>query len=266
MLEKEEHTNIGDEAPPTDIMDPQALEEAEAGSGSTGRSFVDGIRDCVPVVLGYVAIGFAFGVVGRTAGLSVMEVGLMSALLYAGSAQFVVTGMLGAAAPAPAIVVTVLLVNLRHFLYSAALAPYARKFAHWQNALIGAELTDETFALASSHLARGVAPSAAWLFGINLTAQTTWVLSTVGGAILGRAISDTRALGLDFALASMFAALLVLQITNRPRVRAAVTVALVGAVIGVGGALIVPASWAIVVAAVAAASAGVLIEGRKPWM
>ncbi len=225
----------------------------------------DGARACLPIILGYLAIGLAFGVVARTAGLSPLEVGMMSLLLYAGSAQFVAAGLIGAGASVSAIVITVFLVNIRHFLYGAALSPRVRHFPLWKSALIGAELTDETFSVAMNHLADGRVASAPWLFGLNVTAQATWLTATTTGALVGRAIPDTRALGLDFALAAMFAALLVLQISSHPRLRHAIVVAGVSAMIAVGGAQIVPASWAIIAAAVTSATAGVTLEEQTRW-
>jgi 4-azaleucine resistance transporter AzlC len=232
---------------------------------ATGERFRDGVRACLPVVMGYSVIGLAFGVLARTAGLSAPEVALMSLILYAGSAQFILAGLLDTGAAASAIVITIFLVNVRHLLYSAALAPHVRRLPAWQNVLVGAELTDETFAVATNHLAGERAGRAPWLFGLNLTAQVTWIVATTVGALVGSAIPDTSALGLDFALAAMFAALLVLLVVRRPRLRPAVAVAATGVVVGVGGALVVPASWAIIAAAVVAASVGVAIEGRAAW-
>ncbi len=222
--------------------------------------FYSGVRACLPVVLGYVAIGFAFGVVARSTGLVGAEVALMSAVLYSGAAQFVATGLIGVQAPVFAIVVTVFLVNVRHLLYSAALAPRLRGVSVWQNVLIGAQLTDETFAVAAGR-SRGDAPlSAAWTIGLNVTAQCTWVLASVAGAVLGQFVPNTEALGLDFALGAMFAALLVLQVMARPRVGVALLVAVLAAISAVVGAFAMPASWAIIVAAVVAASVGVVAE------
>src|SRR3990172_12658401 len=85
--------------------------------------FASGARAGLPVVLGYLSIGFAAGVVQRASGLSVAEVMLMSLVLYAGSAQFVAASMIAAASPPLAVIATVLFVNLRHLLLSAALPP-----------------------------------------------------------------------------------------------------------------------------------------------
>jgi 4-azaleucine resistance transporter AzlC len=227
------------------------------------KSFTAGIQDCLPVVLGYIAIGLAFGVVARTAGLSVLEVFLLSVFLYAGSAQFIFASMIAAASPLVVIVLTIFLVNIRHSLYSAALSPYLRNQPLWKNLLIGAQLTDETFALATNHLSKGHTAQPSWLFGINLTAQSTWVAATTLGALLGQAVSNVSTLGLDYALTAMFAALLVLQMANHPKIRAAIIVALLAALIAVGGTLVLSASWSILIAAMLAASAGLILEGKR---
>ena len=246
-------------------MQPEAaptLSRAWPGTHTAmGSRFVDGMRACVPIILGYVAVGLAFGVVARTSGLSPLEVGLMSLILYAGSSQFVAVSLLAGGASVSAIVVAVLLVNIRHLLYSAALAPRLHHLPTWQSTLVGSETTDETFAVIMSHQAGHRPRRARWFFGLNLTAHATWIAATTIGALVGRAIPDTRALGLDFALAAMFAALLILQIANQPRQRTAVLVACVAAVVAVGGAQVVSASWAVIAAAAAAATCGAVLEG-----
>ena len=226
--------------------------------------FLAGVRDCLPVVLGYLAIGLAFGVVARTAGLSVLEATLMSVLLYAGSAQFITVGLIAAGAPALATIVTVALVNIRHLFYSAALAPHLHRAPLWKNLLAGIELTDETFALAASRLGTGAAVQHSWLFGVNVTAQLTWVTATCVGALLGQRVSNVSALGLDFALTAMFAALLVLQIVHRPRLRISIGVAIAAALVAVAGGLLLSTSWAIVAAAVVAATLGMALEEKRP--
>ncbi len=234
----------------------------EAGDVEPAGGYFDGVKDASPVILGFIAIGLAFGVVAKTAGITVSEVALMSLILYAGSAQFVTVGLIAAGMPASAIVVTIFLVNVRHLLYSAAISPHVRHLSVWKNALIGAELTDESFAVASSRLARGLPASAGWFFGVNNASHATWVVCTTLGAILGSSIADTRVLGFDFALAAMFAALLILQIANRPKVWTAVVTASVGGLVAVCGSLIFPASWAIVAATLVAATTGAVLEGR----
>jgi len=224
--------------------------------------FAAGVRAAVPVVLGYLPIGFAFGVLARTGGLSVLEIALMSLLVYAGSAQFIGAGMLAAGDPAGAIVSTTFLVNLRHLLMSAALAPSFRGIRPAVGALLGFELTDETFAVATAHL-QGRPADPWWMAGLNLTSQATWVLASVAGGIFGEAIPDTRALGLDFALSAMFVALLVLQLgspEDRRGRRVRLGVALAAGVLTVAAGLLIPGRWNVILAAVVAAALGVWWE------
>jgi 4-azaleucine resistance transporter AzlC len=206
----------------------------------------------------------AFGVVARTAGLSVAEATLMSVVLYAGSAQFITVGMIAAGASFLATVITVGLVNIRHMFYSAALAPHMQQAPVWKNALIGAELTDETFALVASRLGTGSVVGHTWMFGVNVTAQLTWVTATFVGALLGQRIPDVSALGLDFALTAMYAALLVSQIAHRPRLGVAIGVAAAAALVAVAGGVLISTSWAIVLAAVVASTLGMVLEEKAP--
>lgn len=213
--------------------------------------FREGVRAALPVVLGYLGIGFAAGVVERAAGMSYAEILLLSTVLYAGSAQFVVTGMLGS--PAAAIVLTVFFLNLRHLLLSAALAPALRAVPAWKNALLGLQLTDETFVVASSRSRL----SAAWMAGLNLAAWSTWAVANLAGAALSAYAGDTRALA--FALPAMFAGLLVMQMRMHSGFRIAWVVAAAA-----GSALAIhelsPGPWAIVGATVLGATLGLAIE------
>jgi len=102
------------------------------------------------VVLGYLGIGFAAGVVERAAGLSYAEVLLISTVLYAGSAQFVVTSMPVAREPAFGDRADRVLRQPAPPAAVGALAPHLRALRPWQNALLGLQLTDETFVVASA--------------------------------------------------------------------------------------------------------------------
>jgi 4-azaleucine resistance transporter AzlC len=189
---------------------------------------MQGVRDCIPTVLGYVSIGFAAGIVGNSAGLSLLEIGLLSALVYAGASQFIICAMLMTMSPASAIIATAFLVNLRHLLMSATLAPHFTSYSLATNIGIGALLTDESFGVATNRIAQGAPLSARWMNGLNLTAYSVWIVSCVAGGWLGSWISDPEAAGLDFALTAMFAALLVLQLAAQPKSRLWRYIALIG--------------------------------------
>ena len=206
------------------------------------------------MVLGYLGIGLAAGVVERAAGLSYAEVLLISTVLYAGSAQFVVTSLLSLASPAAAIVLTVFFLNLRHLLLSAALAPALRHVPAWKNALIGLQLTDETFVVAAN---RGTLQPA-WMAGLNLAAWTTWALANLAGAALSGSIGDTRVLA--FALPCMFAALLILQVRSHPLLPAALLVAACSAGFAVAGKVLFSGPAVIIAASVAGATLGLVLQ------
>ena len=221
--------------------------------------FASGARAGLPVVLGYLSIGFAAGVVQRASGLSVAEVMLMSLVLYAGSAQFVVASMLAAASPPLAVIATVFFVNLRHLLLSAALAPHFARVPAWKNALVGAQLTDETFVIALNHL-RGREARPAWMAGLNLSAYWAWAAANLAGALAGGLVSHTRTLGFDFALPAMFAALLVLQFVAQANRWRALAVTLLASALSVGVAVMVPGNWNIIIATLAGATLGTAME------
>jgi 4-azaleucine resistance transporter AzlC len=223
-------------------------------------SFYRGVVDCVPTLLGYLSIGFATGVVGKTAGMSVMEVLLLSTFLYAGSAQFIVAGMIAAGSAIGPIIVTILFVNLRHLLLSAALVPYFRQYSSWRNTLIGAELTDETFGVAASRLTENQKHSDRWMFGLNVTAHVNWIAANLVGAIMGSWIADPRQYGLDYALPAMFVGLLVMQIGSRNAVRTDLFVAAAAIGLFIGLVTFMPSNIAMIFATVAAAGLGVAID------
>ena len=226
------------------------------------ETFAQGAQAGLPVVLGYLGIGLAAGVVERAAGLSYAEILLLSMVLYAGSAQFVLTSMVSLASPLSAIVLTVFFVNVRHLLLSAALAPYLRRLPAWKNALLGLQLTDETFVVAAGRFAKRQPAGAAWMAGLNLAAYSTWALANLAGALFSAqfagSAANTRVLG--FALPCMFAGLLVLQLTARPQVRVGLSVALFAAALAVVVQVAHPGPWAVIVATVLGATLGLLLE------
>ena len=200
--------------------------------------------------------------VERAAGLSVAEIALLSLVLYAGSAQFVVASMVAAASPAATVIVTVFFVNLRHLLLSAALAPALSKVPAWKNALIGAQLTDETFVVAWGRAAAGGTLTAPWMWGLNVSAYLAWAAANVAGGLLGGAFGDSRRLGFDFALTAMFAALLVLQTTAAPARARAMVVAAAAAALAIALSQVLPGTWFVIVSTLAAASIGFALERR----
>ncbi|MBY0011327.1 AzlC family ABC transporter permease [Paenibacillus typhae] len=237
--------------------------ELAAAPDDNEESFLQGVKDCIPTLLGYLSIGFAAGVVEKTAGLSLAEIALISIILYAGSAQFIAAGMIAAGSTATSIIITILLVNLRHLLLSAALSPYFRHLTPLRNLLIGTLLTDETFGVAIQRSARKKAISEKWMHGLNITAYLNWIIANLAGAVLGQWISSPEEWGLDFALPAMFIGLLVLTLIGRSRYALDITVGLIAMIIAVGLSILWSPSIGVIAAAVIASTIGAVLEKWK---
>ncbi len=177
-------------------------------------SFRKGIIDCIPTLFGYVGIGIAAGIIGKAANLTILEITLLSIIVYAGAAQFIITGLLLTTAPIMAIILTVFLINLRHLLMGMTIAPFFKRFSLINNIGIGTLLTDETFAVAVNAISQQKTIDANWMHGLNITAYLVWIMSCITGAILGNWLPDPYQFGFDFSLIAMFIGLLYLQFIN----------------------------------------------------
>lgn len=228
----------------------------------TENTFSQGVRDCVPTLLGYISIGVSFGVVGIASNLSVLEVFLLAFFVYAGSAQFIFCGLYVAGAPVSSIIVTVFIVNLRHFLMSLTIAPYFTRYSSLRNIGFGTLLTDETFGVAITKLSKEQQLGGRWMDGLNVTAYVVWVFSCTFGAVVGAILPNLEQLGLDFALVAMFAALLILNVQAAPKERLLhyVTLCSMIGVIFYICLYILPSHIAILVSTLLGATIGVLRE------
>jgi len=221
------------------------------------KAIREGLSAAWPICLGYIAIGLAFGVIARNAGLCPLEIGLMSLVVYAGSSQFIAAAMLGAEAGFPSIVLTTFSVNLRHLLMSSSLSLYLRNLSGSQLSLFAYGVTDESFALNMSRFQSG---KWGWrqALVVNHSTNLTWILSTVAGGIGGQFI-PAGAFGIDYALTAMFICLLVFQLRRIHHV----LVALFSGFLAVILSLVIPGNSHILIAAFLSASAGLLFRKTK---
>ncbi|AMV73541.1 AzlC family ABC transporter permease [Desulfuromonas carbonis] len=225
--------------------------------GKANSILHDGLAAAWPICFGYFPIGLALGVLGQQAGLGPAAVALMSALVFAGSAQFIAVAMLGSGASVTAIILTTFIVNLRHLLMSSALAVPLRGVSRPFLLLFAYGITDESFAVNMTRFRQG-----AWdrwrALVVHHAANSSWIAATLLGALVGNLIPQ-GAFGIDYALPAMFIALLVLQLRSRIHL----LTGLFAAAGAVGWKLLVPGGTYIVVAAVAAATAGYLLRRRR---
>lgn len=224
-------------------------------AGSVERPWLTGITQAIPIVMGYIPIGFAFGVLAQKAGISVLNTLLMSLLVYAGSSQLIAVGLFAAGAPGLSVVITTFVVNLRHLLLSAAVSPFLKRWRKVELAAFAYQLTDETFAVHSVRFA-SQSPGKVETLVTNLTSQTAWILGTWLGLVVGQLITDVKPLALDYVLPAMFVALLVLQIRDRIQIG----VALLTGVLAVGLMLIGINQWSVIAASLVGATIGVVLE------
>ncbi len=188
---------------------------------NTSADFLKGVKIAFPVIIGYIPLGFACGVVLQSAGLTVLQIALMSLLVFAGAGQYIAAGMIVASSPLT-IGITIFIINLRHILYTSSLIPYIGKWTSVKKYIFASEITDETFALHSSMLKENETLNYNQAMGINIASHSAWVLGTILGAILGSVIPSEEAFAIDFALPALFIALILPRLTHRPQLVAAV--------------------------------------------
>ncbi len=221
---------------------------------------VAGARDSIPMLVGAAPFGIIFGALALASGIPGWGAMAMSALVFAGSSQFIAAGLIGAGAAVPVIWLTTLVVNVRHALYSASLLPHARHLsARWRWPL-AFWLTDETFAVVEHRFREhGADPHGEWYWlGSSLAMYLNWQLWTLIGVLLGINLPGLATLGLDFAMAATFAAIVAPQLRHTP-VLAAASVAGLVAVLAHG----LPYQLGLMLAALAGVTAGLLAEQRR---
>ena len=183
----------------------------------THLSFKQGVKECIPRLLGYAGVGISFGIVAASQHFSLLEIILLCLIVYAGAAQFIICALVIAGTPITAIIVTTLIVNSRFFLLSMTLAPNYKQYGLWNRVGLSSILTDETFGVAISPYLKGEKINDRWLHGLNITAYVFWTIASIGGAVFGKFISNPEVFGLDYAITAMFVFLAIAQfdaITN----------------------------------------------------
>lgn len=178
------------------------------------KEFADGARDTIPMMVGAAPFGVIFGTLVTSGPLRLWHGQLMSLTVFAGSAQFIALGLIAGHAGLIVVWATTFVVNLRHLLYSATLAPYvARLSPRWRCAL-AALLTDEVFAVTYNHyrLAPPGAIGPHYFLGSGLAMYTNWQIWTLVGLLSGAAFPHLQSLGLDFAMVATFIAIVAPQL------------------------------------------------------
>lgn len=241
---------------------------------SKRSEFLSGIKDILPILLGVVPFALIYGVAARSAGIPAIAAQAMSFIVFAGSAQFVTVQLISAGTPVAIIILTACLLNLRHALYSASLAPYLKRLPLRLQMLLAYLLTDEAYAVTITHYrqpdvgARFIAPEHApgpkpkhwYFFGAGLMLWSIWQLGTAIGILLGANVPASWSL--DFTLPLTFIALVVPALKTRAEWAAAGTAGVVAA-LAVG----LPLNLGLIVATLIGMAVGLLLESleTKRW-
>jgi 4-azaleucine resistance transporter AzlC len=185
--------------------------------------FRAGVGAEFPLLIGVFPFGMIYGVLALNAGLSPLAAQAMSSIVFAGSAQFITAQLVHGAVPGLVIVLTITVVNLRHMLYSASLAPHLSALSTRWKALLAYLLTDEAYAVTIVNYERnGGGPASHWFFlGAGLALWSTWQVSTAVGIFLGATLPSNWPL--DFALPLTFIALVIPSLKSRAAIAAALS-------------------------------------------
>lgn len=224
-------------------------------------AFLAGLRDMFPLLVGSWPFGLIFGALAVTSGFSPLGAAAMSVFIFAGSAQFIAVGLVAGGVETAVIVLAALVVNLRHMLYAATLAPHLSKVPTRWLLPLGFWLTDESFVVAAKHFEedQDSANKRWYLLGTEIAMYTNWQVATWVGILAGQQIKDPQSWGLDFAMVVTFIGLLVPMFKDSPTLAAALAA---GATALLANGL--PHQLGLLLAALVGIAAGVLVERARP--
>ena len=222
------------------------------------RNFWAGVRAEIPLLIGVFPFGLIYGVLALSSGLSVSAAQMMSSIVFAGSSQFIAAQLVHESAPAVVLILTIAVVNLRHMLYSASLAPYLSSLSMRWKVLLSYLLTDEAYAPTIIHYEeQGLTPASHWfLLGAGFSLWFTWQVSTAIGIFLGSAVPESWSL--DFALPLTFIAMVMPVLKNRPAILAALSAGIVALL-----ANPLPYKLGLILAALIGIAVGTILEKKE---
>lgn len=226
-------------------------------SGTAHAPVRQGLLDALPLIAGYLPFALILGATIATSPVPDLAGWASSPLMFAGAAQLATIDLLGQGVPSVVVVATALVINLRHVMYSGALAPYFRDSPPWWRAVAPHLLVDPVYTLA---VVRFAALDSEWgrrryYAALGVTLLAAWTLMTGAGVLLGGRLPAT--ISLELAVPLVFVALLAPTVTDRPSA--------VAAVVG-GGVTVAAAGLPLRLGLIAGALAGVaaaLVADRR---
>jgi len=219
------------------------------------QDWLDGLKVIYPVIISYVPLGLAGGMVLYDAGFNAPTILLMSLLVFGGAAQFMAASMVSMGASISAIITMTFFLNLRHLLMSSSMSGFIKKPSLPFTLIFSHTLADESFAINYNQF-KNQEWTANKALAINILAYLTWSLSTVVGGMLGSAWEiDTTII--NYVLIAMFISLLVSQFVSKLYV----FVGLTAGVLAVFFMILLQHTIALVIAAILASFIGYFADG-----
>ena len=164
----------------------------------------------IPVLTGYLALGFGFGILLTANGFGILLAFFMSLFIYAGSMQYVAIGLLAGGAPLLTVAITTLIVNARHLFYGVSMLDKYKKIGKIKPYLIFA-LTDETYSLLCTDNSKIASENKKkYYFLVSILNHSYWISGSVLGAAVGSLV-DFNSEGIDFVLTALFVTIFIEQ-------------------------------------------------------
>jgi 4-azaleucine resistance transporter AzlC len=229
-------------------------------SSNRSGDFRQGATDSVPVVIAGIPIGLLWGTLAAGKGLTAAETLLMSSSVYAGAAQFVAIEQWREPAPWLLLTVAAFIVNLRYILMGASLARHMTGIRTSKKALPMFLLSDEVWAFAERR-ALTARLTASYLFGLGVPMYLGWTTSSFVGALVGRTLGDSKALGFDFVFSAIFIGILSGFWKGSKTGIVIVTSGLLAAV----ASSLLPGAWYIIVGAVSGSAIAAALHAEEEF-
>lgn len=219
----------------------------------------DAINDGVPIIMGFIPIAMAFGILSKSAGITLVESLGFSMIVFAGASQFIALNLLITGASIGEIVLTTLLVNFRHFLFAASLSPKMTKDMKKAIPLIAFGLTDEIFSVASL---KEKELTKEYMLVLEFCVYSALAVGTLLGYVIGGVLPTVVQLSMGIALYALFTAILV------PEMKKSLKVVILLAMSGLINTLCLyvlkfPQGWSIVISIVLVSTLGMFIKVQK---
>jgi len=193
-------------------------------NGEQKSEFLDGAKAALPLILGAIPFAILFGTLAPNSGLSPIATVAMSALVFAGSAQFIVLALIAVQAPLEMILLTTFVVNLRHLLYATALVEHVKHLSLGWRSILAFGLTDECFANMSQRYQQVDKRNAHYFYlGSMVSFYSVWVSFTLLGVVIGELIPDMSSWGLEFAMSVTFIGMVVPYMNSKAMISAIVS-------------------------------------------